>query len=222
MSKLNLRKTALVGIAAGAAVGLVATAAFAAAPTFKITAGSKTTGSSSYLGKATGTSAKPAIHFNDVSTHINTTCVSSTAAGSIKLGPKIAGAGAATITKTTFVTCKGPQGTTLQTVQPKGSVWKLNAVARPVNGVTKVSITNVKANVTVSPLGCTFTVTGATDGTYSNTTHKLTVKPVASTGHKLKASNTQGLCAGTINDGDVLQFTGAYTVCTPTGALKIS
>jgi hypothetical protein len=222
MIRLSIRKTVMVGIAAGAAVGLVATAAAAAAPTFKITTAHKTSGSTAYTGKATGTSAKPAIHFNDVSTHINTTCVSSTASGTIKLGPKVAGAGAATITKTTWVTCKGPQNTTLKTVQPKGSVWKLNAVARPVNGVTKVSITNVKANVTISPLGCTFTVTGATDGTYNNTTHKLTVKPVASTGHKLKASNTQGLCVGTVNNGDVLQFTGAYAVTTPNGALKIS
>jgi hypothetical protein len=222
MIKRNVTRTVMVGIAASAAVGLVATAAFAAAPTFKITAGSKTSGTSNYTGKATGTPSAPAIHFNDVTTNIKTTCVSSTASGVIKLGPSVPGAGAATITKTTWVTCKGPQGTTLTTVQPAGSVWKLNAVSRPVNGVTKVSITNVKANVTVSPLGCKFTVTGSTDGTYSNSTHKLTVKPVAGSGHLLKASNTQGLCAGTVNNNDILQFTGAYTVSTPTGAIKIS
>lgn len=222
MIKPSIRKTVMLGVAAGAAVGLVATAAYAAAPTFKITAGSKTSGSTSYLGKATGSASKPAIHFNDISTHINTTCVSSTASGTIKLGSSVPGAGAGTITKTTWVTCKGPQSTTLKTVQPKGSVWKLNAVARPVNGVTKVSITGVLANVTISPNNCTFTVTGSTDGTYSNSTHKLTIKPVAGTGHKLKASNAHGLCIGAVNNGDILQFTGAYTVSTPTGALKIS
>jgi hypothetical protein len=222
MIKLSIRRTVMVGVAAGAAVGLVATSAFATAPNFKITTAHKTSGSSSYLAKASGTNAKPAIHFNDVTTHQNTTCNSATAAGSIKLGPSVSGAGAGTISKTTWVTCKGPNSTHLNTVQPKGSVWKLNAVARPVKGVTKVTISNVKANVTIVELNCTFTVTGTTDGTYSNATHKLTVKPVASTGHKLKVSNTQGLCVGVVNRGDVLQFTGTYAVTTPNGNLNIS
>ena len=43
--------------------------------------------------------------------------------------------------------------------------------------MTKVLITNVIANVTISPPDCTFTVKGATDGTYRNSTGKLTVKP---------------------------------------------
>src|SRR6185312_1955487 len=79
MINRRFAKNALVGIAAsGAAIALAATA-FAAAPTYKITAGTKTSGTIGYTGKATGTAAKPAIHFNDKTHGAQTTCVSATA-----------------------------------------------------------------------------------------------------------------------------------------------
>lgn len=221
MIKLNLRKTVMVGIAAGAAVGLVATAANAAVPTYKITAGSKTTGTTNYSGKATGTSSKPAIHFTDTTSGIATTCVSGTANGTMKLGAHVSGTAAGNITATKFITCKGPGGLTLNTTQPSTSKWTINGVARPVNGVTKVFIGNVTANVSTN-IGCKFTVKGATDATYSNSTGKLSVAPRAGSGHVLKASNANASCLGLVSNGDTLVFKGAYTVSTPTGKLGIN
>ncbi len=221
MIKLNLRKTVMVGIAAGAAVGLVATAANAAVPTYKITAGSKTTGTSPYTGKATGTSAKPAIHFSDTTSGINTTCISATASGTMKLGAHVSGTAAGNITKTKLTTCKGPGGLVLTPKQPSTSKWTLNGVARPVKGVTKVFIGNVLANVTTN-IGCSFSVKGSTDGTYTNSSGKLAVAPRAGSGHVLKAANANSSCLGLVSNGDTLVFKGTYTVTTPTGKLGIN
>jgi hypothetical protein len=221
MIKLNLRKTVMVGIAAGAAVGLVATAASAAVPTYKITAGSKTSGTTTYTGKATGTSSKPAIHFTDTTSGIATTCVSGQANGTMKLGAHISGTAAGNITSTKFINCTGPGGLTLTTTQPSTSKWTINGVARPVGGVTKVFIGNVTANVSTN-IGCKFTVKGATDGTYTNSSGKLAVAPRSGSGHVLKASNANASCLGLVSNGDTLVFKGTYTVATPTGKLAIN
>ena len=221
MIKLNLRKTVMVGIAAGAAVGLVATAANAAVPTYKITAGSKTSGTTTYKGNAAGTSSKPAIHFTDTTSGIATTCASGQANGTMKLGAHVSGTAAGNITTTKFNNCTGPGGLTLSTTQPPTSKWTINGVARPVKGVTKVFIGNVTANVSTN-IGCKFTVKGSTDGTYNNTTGKLSVAPRSGSGHVLKASNANASCLGLVSNGDTLVFKGAYAVTTPTGKLKIS
>jgi hypothetical protein len=220
MINRRFAKTALVGIAAsGAAVALAATA-FAAVPTYKITAGTKTTGTIAYTGKATGTSANPAIHFNDKTRNVETTCVSATASGSMNLGAHVSGTAAGNIGKTTWTTCKGPLGTTITTKQV--GTWTLNGVARPSStGVTKVFIGNVKANVSISLPGCTFTVTGSADGTYTNSTGALKLAPRAGSGHTLKASHV-GSCAGQVQNGDVLVFMGTYKVNTASGKIKIS
>ncbi|HEY2298060.1 MAG TPA: hypothetical protein VGH43_10055 [Jatrophihabitans sp.] len=219
MINRRIAKTAMVGIAASAAaIGLAATA-FAAAPNYKITAGTKTSGTIAYTGKATGTSAKPAIQFNDASNGTQTRCVSATASGVMKLGAHVSGTRAATITKTTWTTCTGPLG--LKLTPKQVGTWYLNGAARPVNGVTKVFISNVIANVTTSLSGCKFTVKGAADGTYTNSTGKLTLAPRTGSGHVLKASNV-GNCVNQINNGDKLVFKGTYTVTTTAGKIKIS
>jgi hypothetical protein len=216
MINRNVARAALVGVAASAAVGLAVTA-FAAAPTFHITAGSHTSGTIAYTGKATGTSSKPAIQFNDNTTHLSTTCVSGTASGTIKLGAHVSGTGAANITKTTWKTCTAAGGLKLTPKQPSTSKWTLNAVARPVKGVTKVFIGNVTANVTTN-IGCK----GSADGTYNNTTGKLAVAPRSGSGHQLKATNVNNSCLGEVNNGDNLVFKGTYTVTTSAGKIKIS
>lgn len=218
MIKLNLRKTALVGIAAGAAVGLVVTSAFAAAPTYKITAGSKTSGTTTYNGKTTGS---PGVRFNDQRSGLATTCTSATAAGVMKLGPSVSGTGAGTITKTTWVNCQGPTGLGLVLTPKQTQTWTINGIARPVNGVTKVFIGAVKAHITTN-IGCVFDVLGSVDGTYTNATGKLAVKTVATSTHKLKAANVNSSCLGQVQNGDVLSFVATYAVTTPTGAIKIS
>ena len=221
MIKRNIAKAVLVGVAASAALGLAATAAVAAVPTYKITAGTHTSGTIAYTGKAIGTSSSPAIHFNDKNTGLGTTCVSATASGTMKLGAHVSGTAMGNITKTTWTTCKGPAGIVLTPKQPTGSVWTLNGVARPVNGVTKVFIGNVVANVTTN-IGCKFTVKGKADGTYTNSTGKLKLTaPRAGDGHKLAASNVSS-CLGQVNNGDTLVFTGTYTVTTAAGKIKIS
>lgn len=219
MINRRFAKSAMVGVAASAAAITLAATAFAAVPTYKITAGTKTSGTINYLGKATGTSAKPAIQFNDATSGAQTRCVSATASGVMKLGAHISGTKAATITKTTWTKCTGPLGITLTPKQV--GTWYLNGAARPVNGVTKVFISNVVANVTTSLPGCQFTVKGSADGTYTNSTGKLTLAPRAGTGHVLKASNA-GSCAGQINNGDKLVFKGSYTITTAAGRIKIS
>src|SRR6476661_1128025 len=123
MIKLNLRKTALIGIAAGAAVGLVATSAFAAVPTYKITSGSKTSGTTNYTGKTTGT---PGVHFTDKRSGLVTTCASATAAGVMKLGAHVSGTAMGTITKTTWTSCKGPTGSGLTLKPTQSQTWTLN------------------------------------------------------------------------------------------------
>ena len=85
-------------------------------PTFKITAGTKTSGSIAYTGKATGTTAKPAIHFNDGATH--TTCVSRPRRPDRSSSARTSRHAAATITKTTWTKCTGPLGITLTPMQP--------------------------------------------------------------------------------------------------------
>ena len=72
------------------------------------TAGTHTSGTIAYSGKAAGTSAHPAIHFNDATTGLGTTCDSATAAGIMKLGAHVSGTGAGSITKTTWTNCQAP------------------------------------------------------------------------------------------------------------------
>ena len=86
--------------------------------------------------------------------------------------------------------------------------------------MTKVFIGSVLANVTTN-FGCKFTVKGSADGTYTNSTGKLTLAPRAGSGHLLKAANVSN-CLGQVNNGDKLVFKGAYTVTTTAGKIKIS
>jgi hypothetical protein len=220
MIKLSIRKTVMVAVAAGATIGLVATSAFAAVPTYKITAGSKTTGSANYTGKTTGS---PGVHFTDKRSGLVTTCASATAAGAMKLGAHVSGTGMGSITKTTWKTCKGPNGTGLTLTPTQSQKWTLNGTARPSSaGVTKLFIGAVKAHVTTN-IGCTFNVVGSASATYSNSTGKLTVASVATGAHVLKAANvTTANCIGQVRNGDVLIFKATYTVTTASGKIKIA
>jgi len=221
MIKLNLRKAAFVGIAAGAAVGLVATAAFATVPNYKITSGTKTSGTTNYSAKTTTT---PGVHFTDKRSGLVTTCASATAAGVMKLGAHVSGTAAGTITKTGWTSCKGPTGSGLTLTPKQSQTWTLNGIAPTSStGVTKVRIGAVKAHVTTN-IGCTFNVVGQANGTYTNSTGKLAVASASSGTHVLKAANvTTANCLGQVQNGDILIFKATYAVTPATGGkIKIT
>jgi hypothetical protein len=208
------RKAAVV-VAAGAAAAIAIPSAFAAAaPTYKITAGSHKTGSTTYTSKTTG--ASPQIHFTDNTSNQKLTCKNGTASGSVKLGAKVAAAKAGTIGKTSFVGCTGPQNLSL-TVKQVGT-WSLNGSGKVASGKAPVYIGNVKANVSGGNGLCKFTVTGAVNATYSNSAGTLAVKSTAA--HKLTISSAN--CLGIVNKGDVVSYTGTYKITAKDGKLAIN
>lgn len=209
MYKFSLTKATLVGGATVAGVGLLAAAAIAApAPTYHISAGAKKSGTINYTANAKGTSSKPAVLFTDTTQKRQLTCQSASASGVMKLG-KVSGTKAATITKTTWTTCKG-LGLTL--VPHQVGTWYINGdKATTSGGVTAVHISNIKAHIT-SAVGCTLDVTGNADGNYNNSTGKLTMAPRKGSGHTLKLSNVSAGCFGLLKSGDTATFQAAYAV----------
>jgi hypothetical protein len=217
MLKLSLTKSALVGGATVAGIGILAAAAFAAVPSYHISAGTKTSGTTAYSAAANGTSSKPAVLFTDTTKNRQLTCQSASAAGIMKLG-KVSGTKAATITKTTWKTCSG-LGLTL--VPKQSGTWYINGDAPTSNGITKVHISNITAHIS-STVGCSLDVTGNADGTYNNATGKLTMAPRKGSGHVLTLSNVSSGCFGLLSNNDKATFQAAYVVKTANGKLKIT
>ena len=201
------------GLAAGAAALIAIPAAVAAGSThYTIKSGSHSKGSTKY--KASTNKIK----FRDVNTKTNLGCKGGTAAGSLTLGKKVAANKAGKIGKTTWKQCSGPGGLTLKPKQMQ--TWTLNGNGKTSKkGVTKVYVGKVKANVAATPTPslCKFTVTGAADGTFTNKTQVLALKPGH---HKLKVSHVQG-CLGQIRNGDTVQFTAKYKVKAKDGKVSI-
>ncbi len=164
MFKRSLTKSALVGGATVAGVGILAAAAFAAVPTYHISAGAKKSGTVNYTATAAGTPASRPCSSPTPRRSTQLTCASATAAGVMKLGA-VSGTKAATITKTTWTTCKGLGLTLMPTRWAPGT----STATAPTTsgGVTTVHISNIKAHIT-SSVGCTLDVTGNADGTYTN------------------------------------------------------
>lgn len=197
-----------------AVVGLCAAPALASTPssphvtkfTVKVSGG----------GKFTSNSSKTVLSNNGVSV----TCASkgkkaaSTATGSIAtvLRPKAkpSPVQVGTSSKLSFNNCNGPLGpvsTKIMSLPYKISVdSKTNS-----KGQTDGMISGVK--VKVSMTACSFVVTGAAPGFYTNKTHTLSVTsklPVkASTKAQLTVSGVVG-CAGVVKDGQHPSFTGTY------------
>lgn len=186
------------GVAATAAVALSATTALAST-TYTVTPG----------GKYTGTAGKTIL--KDNKTGAKLTCKSASARGKLKSGRHLSGKGIATITSTSFTKCTGPLGLSFKVKQ--SGTWLLN--------VTKYKYTSKRGGIatgyiskihaTLSGPSCTATVTGEADGSYSNRTGELTVKPVAKSHHVLKISKVSG-CLSLINNGDTSGFTGVYKI----------
>lgn len=201
------------GLAAGAAALIAIPSAMAAGSThYTIKSGKHSHGSTAY--KATTSKIK----FRDVNTKTNLGCKGGSASGSLTLGKNVSATKAGKITKTTWKSCSGPGGLTLKPKQMQ--TWTLNGNGKTSKkGVTKVYVAKVKANVAASPTPslCKFTVTGQADGTFTNRTQVLALKPGS---HKLKVSHVSG-CLGQINNGDTVQFTANYKVKAKDGKVSI-
>ena len=204
------RKAAFVGIAAGAIALIAIPSALAAGTTYTIKAGTQKSGTVNY----TATTDK--IAFTDKTSGLALGCKSGTAAGAVTLGKKVAGNKVGTITKTTWKSCSGPNNIVL--LPKQHGTWNLNATGATASGVTKAFVSNVNAVVKQKGAAslCTFTVTGASDGKYSNSTHKLTLSPGS---HKLKVSHVVGGCYGLISNGDTVTFKATYAF---TGKISVT
>jgi hypothetical protein len=203
------RKAIFVGIAAGAIAVIAIPSAFAAATTYKVKAGTHTSGTAAYSGSTSK------ITFKDTTSGLPLGCKGGTADGKVTLGGHVAASKVGTITKTTWKSCSGPLNTVLLPTQH--GTWKLNASGKTASGVTKVFVSSVNAVVKQqgAASNCTFTVSGAADGKYANSTHKLTLAPGS---HKLKVSHVIGGCYGLISNGDNVTFKATYTL---TGKISV-
>lgn len=226
----SLKRSLIVGGAAAAVVAMgVATAQ---AATWTVIAGTTASGSTTHTSTATGNATNPAISFVDVTHPLTMTCQSSQAKGAVPhLGSGLNNP-LATITSSTWTTCKGPLGVPL-TVSQNGT-WNLNGVSYT-SPVTLGNVSNVNASVS-GGTGCTFTVTGTADGSYSNLSHALTMAPRSGSGsvltmHTVPAGSAT-TCFGLIHDNDVATFSTfpgsgsaaaePYVVTTPLGNLTIT
>ena len=184
--------------AAAATIGLGASQAVAA--TWTVKPG----------GSVTGTAGTTTL--KDTKTGSTLTCKSSKTTAKLKSGSGLSGSGIGSITSVTFSTCTGPLGITF-TVKTTHLPWHLNAVSYG-SGVTHGTITGIHAILTGT--GCSAIVdgTGASanngkvSGTYTNSTHKLTV---LTSGGNLHVYNVSG-CAGLIKSGDPTTFSGSYAI----------
>ena len=215
MIKHQLVKVGVAATAIAAAGVLIAPSAVAAAPHYRIHAGSRASGTANYTGKTVG---KPGIHFTDGP--VNMTCASGTASGVQKLGNNVAAAKFGSITKSTWKRCHGPGGLTLAVVQKQ--TWFLNGSGRTsATGVTPGFINNVKAYVHATPTAsqCHFVVTGAVNDKYANKTHHLNVKS-AGKAHRLTITRVHG-CFGLIHNNDHPTFTASYAISSGAGPITI-
>jgi len=217
---LSSLKRGLLALGVATTVVAVGAATASAATTWTVTAGTTASGSTTFTASTTGTS--PQIHFSDLVTGGALTCASGTAKGTVPhLGSGLSNP-LANITGSTWATCTGPFGLNLAVSQPTTSVWTLNGDSyNATTGVTSGHISNVTANVTSIPAGsCSFTVSGAVTGTYTNSTHVLAVANSGTT-YALTISAVSG-CFGVVGNGHAASFTANYNVTTPLGALTVT
>lgn len=206
-----------VSAALGAAALVLAAGPASAATTYTIKAGTQTSGTTTYTAATTG--ASPQVKFQDVTSGLALSCLSSTAAGSVKLGKGLAAAGLGSIASTTWTGCKGPLSLDMKVTQ-SGS-WAINGAGTTSStGVTPVTVSNVSAVVAATAGGCSFTVSGVTKG-------KLTAKgtqqflQVVAAGTQLKISNVSG-CFGQITAGDKASIVAKYKVKAAAGLLTVT
>jgi len=212
MIKHQLVKVGVAATAIAAAGVLIAPSAVAAAPHYRIHAGTHHSGTANYIGKTSK------ITFTDGP--VTMTCGGGTASGVIKLGNNVAPAKFASIKKSTWKNCTGPGGLKLVVVQKQ--TWYLNGSGRTsATGVTPGFINAVKAYVHAPTASqCNFIVTGAVNDKYANKTHHLNVASGKSTVHRLTLSKVHG-CFGLIHNNDHPKFTASYAISSKAGPITI-
>jgi hypothetical protein len=171
----------------------------------------KVSGGGSYTAKA----GKTVLSDNGV----NLTCKSSKATGKIASG-KYHGAAPLKVgtTKTlTFSSCTSAAGTPTFTYH--GFPYSVTANGKTVSGETAAIISGTNVGVTITAVGCSFTVTGSATGYYSNAKHTLYITPRVPKKLKpinkkaqLTIGNVSGTCLGAVTDGQHPTFTGTYSV----------
>lgn len=193
--------------AAGAVVGLAAAPAMAATTlTVKVTNGGTYT--------ATASSTKLSDNSVSVTCKSTTTTKASTATGTVATASHTGTSPVTVGTAKTlnFKNCTGPLGAV--TTSLSGFPYSIKVDSKTNStGVTDGIITGVKAKVSMT--GCSFTVSGSAAGSYSNSTHNLTMNPkppiTPLNKAQLTVANVSG-CAGLVNNGDHPTFTGTYAV----------
>jgi len=146
---------------------------------------------------------------------VSVTCASSKGSGRLPNGTHRGAAPVrlGTVAKLAFTSCSGPLGQVNNTVKGKPVLSADPKTNR--KGQTDAIIGGVNVSVSIPAAGCTFTVTGAAPGFYTNKTHTLTmtpklpVKPVKRA--QLTISNVSG-CAGVVKNGDHPTFKATYKV----------
>lgn len=211
-------KRAAFAFGVAATIAAVGAATASATPTFTAKIGTTASGSGTYTAASVGS-----VKLTDTSTGIVITCTSAGATGSVPvLGSGLSGSSIVTIATTSWTSCTGA-GLTFAVTQTT-TPWAVNAVSTTAGGVTTGNLTGISAHLAAT--GCTFDVTGATDGTFTNSSQILAVNPVASSGHVLTISNVTG-CFGAVGNGHTASFVGSYKVSAKTsggvaGALTIT
>lgn len=160
---------------------------------------------------------------NNSNVVVNLNCNSSTASGTIQPGVNVA-----TITSSTWVSCTAPGGAV--TVSQIGN-WNLhspNAYTAAANENVVGHVDDVEANVqnTAAPAVCRFrvkgtsTTTGLANGSFDESTQKLTVSETGYTGN-LRLQSVSG-CGGQLQNGNPANFQAVYTVTATGGAVNVT
>ncbi len=219
------RVSAMLLATAGAAavLGLAAAPALASAPqaakATKLTA--KVSGGGSY----TATTAKTVLSNRGVNVNCNAKgkTPGSSASGVIPNGTHSGNSpvNVGTAAKLAFNNCTGPLGKV--TTKIMALPYKVDVDSKTNSkGQTDGFITGVKVGVKMT--GCSFTVTGAAPGFYTNSNHTLTITaklPIkALNKEQLTISGVNG-CAGLVKNGDHPSFTATYTL-NKKGTIKVS
>jgi hypothetical protein len=193
----------LVVTATAATIGLGATMALAASATLT----AKVTNGGSYTAKSSNT----VLTDNGVSV----TCTSSTASGTIPTKTYTNATTPITVgtsAKLSFSGCTGPLGAV--TVKVNKLPYKVQADSKT-NSKGQTDGMVAGANTSVSMTGCSFKVTGAAPGYYTNGSHTLNLTPTLPNKPLNKAQLTiSGVsgCATLVHNGDHPAYKGTYTI----------
>ena len=203
MIRKRAGRALLVVTATAGAIGLCAATALAASATLT----AKVTGGGTYTAKSTNT----VLTDNGVSV----SCTSSTASGTIPTKTYTNATTPITVgtsAKLSFSGCTGPLGAV--TVKVNALPYKVQADSKT-NSAGQTDGMVSGANTSVSMTGCSFKVTGAAPGFYTNNGHTLSLTPKLPNKPLNKAQLTiSGVngCAGLVKNGDHPAYKGTYKV----------